>query len=168
VSVGNNAFDGGGAVSLPTNLPPAFTLAFWVKPNGFGGTIGGGGAYNNVLFGGDQYLTSGFRSGFTSAGVFSFWTTESGGTLTLNDTTAVSTGAWNWFAVTYSGGSAKLYRNGALVASASGTYVAGTTTMGIDTGTGGVDFYWGSVDDTRMYNSALSSAAILALYQSAH
>jgi Concanavalin A-like lectin/glucanases superfamily len=70
--------------------------------------------------------------------------------------------------VTYSGDSANLYRNGALVASASGTYVAGNTTMGIDTGTGGVDFYWGSVDDTRMYNSALSSAAILALYQSAH
>ena len=165
VSVGNSSYNGGGAVAFPTNLPAAFTFSFWVNPSDYNSAIGGYGAYNNVLFAGEQYSTNGFRSGFTSTGVFSFWTTESGGTLTLNDTSAIATGVWNWFAVTYSGGSASLYRNGALVATASGTYIPGTTNMGLDTGTGGVDFYWGNVDDTRIYNSALSASAILALYQ---
>ena len=101
--------------------------------------LGGVSAYNNVVFAGDQYLTNGFRSGFTSTGMFSFG--KSGVTFTLNDTAAVSTGVWNWFGITYLSGSASLYRNGALAATVSGTYIVGTTNMGLDAGTGGVDFY---------------------------
>ena len=163
VSVGTSSF---GAVNFPTTLPTAFTFSFWVRPNGFSNALGGGGADNNVLFGGEKYATSGFRSGFTSAGIFSFWTTESGGTLTLNDTSTIPTGAWTWFAITYSNNSASLYRNGNLVATASGTYIPSTASLGLDTGIGGVDYYWGSVDDARIYSSALSSSAILSLYQS--
>jgi concanavalin A-like lectin/glucanase superfamily protein len=166
VSVGTSSYNGGAAVSFPTTLPTTFTFSFWVDPNGYTNALGGGGPDNNVLFGGDQYLTNGFRSGFTSAGIFGFWTTESGGTLSLSDTTAISAGVWTWFAVTYSNNSASLYRNGNLVATASGTYIPGSTNLGLDAGVGGVDFYWGSVDDTRIYNSALSSSAILTLYQS--
>jgi Concanavalin A-like lectin/glucanases superfamily len=166
VSIGTSSYNGGGAVSFPTNLPTAFTLSFWVNPNGFNNTLAGGGAYNNVLFGGEQYATNGFRSGFGSTGIFSFWTTESGGTLTLNDTSAISTGVWTWFAVTYSGGSASLYRNGNLVATAAGTYIPGTNNLGLDAGVNGVAYYWGSVDDTRIYGAALSASAILSLYQS--
>ena len=166
ISVGTSSYNGGGSVTFPTNLPTAFTFSFWVEPSGYTNALGGGGAYNNVLFGGGQYATNGFRSGFTSAGTFSFWTTESGGTLTLNDTTAISTGVWTWFAVTYLNGSASLYRNGALIATSSGTYIPGATSLGLDADVGGVDYYWGNVDDTRIYNSALSSSAILSVYQS--
>ena len=118
---------------LWTSAFPRRTLALRLS------ALGGVSAYNNVVFAGDQYLTNGFRSGFTSTGMFSFG--KSGVTFTLNDTAAVSTGVWNWFGITYLSGSASLYRNGALAATVSGTYIVGTTNMGLDAGTGGVDFY---------------------------
>ena len=98
--------------------------------------------------------------------MLSFWTTESGGTLNLNDTAAVPAGTWEQYAITYSAGTANLYRNGALVASASGTYVPGTAGMGIDLGIGGVGQFFGLVDQVRLYNYAISAPAIAALYNS--
>jgi Concanavalin A-like lectin/glucanases superfamily len=170
VSVGNSTFtssggsSSGGRVAFPTQLPAAFTLTFWAKANGYGNVIAGTTPDNNVIFGGETYSSNGFRSGFTPSGVFSFWTTESGGTLFLADTSALPVGTWAMYAVTYSSGLGRLYRNGSLVATSSGQYVTGTTNMGLDTDVGGVHFYWGSVDDTRVYNSALSASAIAALY----
>ena len=168
VSVGDSAFDdNGGSVSFPINLPPSFTLYFWSKPTAYGKQSGRSGAHNNVILGGEVYLTNGFRSGFTPAGLFSFWTTQSGGTLTLNDTTDVPTGTWVQYAITYSSGIGTLYRNGSLVTSASGTYVPGTTGMGLDSGiSGGIDQFYGLVDQVRLYNYALSGSAITALYNS--
>jgi hypothetical protein len=163
VGVGNSSFNGGGTVSFPTNLPSTFTLSFWAKANGYGNTLGDGGQNNNVLFGGENYVVNGFRSGFTTSGFFVFWTTQSGGTLTLADTTASPVGTWNQYAVTYQGGSASLYKNCSLVSQATGTYKAGATSMGIDTGIGGVAQFWGSVDDARIYNSVLSFTAIASL-----
>ncbi len=164
VAVGNSTFSGGGTVSLPANLPSVFTLTFWANASGYGATSDGFGAYNNALLGGETYLTNGFRSGFTPGGSFQFWTTQSGGSLTLADPTALHTGTWAQFAVTYSGGTASLYRDGTLVSTASGTYVAGTSSMGIDTGVGGVHPFWGAVDDVRIYDQVLSGSAIAALY----
>ena len=46
---------------------------------------------------------------------------------------------------------------------ATGTYNASATSMGIDTGIGGVAQFWGSVDDARIYNSVLSATAIASL-----
>jgi len=167
LSVGDSAFDGnGGSVSFPINLPPSFTLYFWSRATAYGSKLDVSGAYNNVLFGGETYLTNGFRSGFTPAGVFSFWTSQSGGTFTLNDTTAAPAGTWEQYAITYSAGTARLYRNGVLVSSASGTYVPGTSGMGIDSGVGGVDQFYGLLDQVRLYNYALSGAEITALYNS--
>jgi hypothetical protein len=163
VGVGNSSFNGGGTVSFPTNLPSTFTLGFWAKANGYGNALGDGGQNNNVLFGGENYLVNGFRSGFTTSGIFTFWTTQSGGTLTLADTTTSPVGTWNQYVVTYQGGSAALYKNCSLVSQATGTYNAGATSMGIDTGIGGVGQFWGSVDDARIYNSVLSSTAIASL-----
>ena len=167
VSVGDSAFDdNGGSVSFPINLPPSFTLYFWSRATAYGSKLDAGGAYNNVILGGEVYLTNGFRAGFTPAGLFSFWTTQSGGTLTLYDTTDAPTGTWEQYAITYSAGLCTLYRNGSLVASASGTYVAGTTGMGMDSGVGGIDQFYGLVDQVRLYNYALSGSAITALYNS--
>ena len=119
-----------------------------------------------MIFGGEEYSTNGFRSGFTPAGLFSFWTSQSGGTLTLNDTTDVPTGTWVQYAITYSSGIGTLYRNGSLVTSAPGTYVPGTTGMGLDSGISGVNQFYGLVDQVCLYNYALPSSAITALYNS--
>ena len=76
----SNAFsdDNGGSASFPINLPPSFTLYFWSRATAYGSKLDAGGAYNNVILGGEVYLTNGFRAGFTPAGLFSFWTTQSG------------------------------------------------------------------------------------------
>lgn len=166
VSVGDSAFNGsGGGVTFPINLPASFTLYFWSKANDYFGSSYTG-PDNNVLFGGETYLTNGFRSGFTAAGVFIFWTSESGGDLTLSDTTAAPAGTWQQYAITYSGGAGSLYRNGTLVSSASGAYVTGTTGMGLASEIGGVRQFYGLVDQVRLYNYPLSPSAITALYNS--
>jgi hypothetical protein len=167
VSVGDSAFDGnGGGVTFAINLPSSFTLYFWSKANAYGSKLDASGPYNNLILGGEVYATNGFRAGFTPRGVFSFWTSQSGGTLTLYDTTSAPTGAWQQYAITYSSGTASLYRGGTLVASASGTYVAGTVGMGIDWGVSGIRQFYGLVDQVRLYNYALSASAIAALYNS--
>jgi concanavalin A-like lectin/glucanase superfamily protein/parallel beta helix pectate lyase-like protein len=167
VSVGDRTFDNnGGRVSFPINLPPSFTLYFWSKATAYGAKLDASGAYNNLILGGEVYLTNGFRAGFTPAGLFSFWTSQSGGTLTLSDTTDAPSRTWEQYAITYSAGIGRLYRNGALGASGSGTYVPGTTGMGIDSGVGGVAQFYGLVDQVRLYNFALSGTAITDLYNS--
>jgi hypothetical protein len=164
VSVGDSSYSGGGTVSFPTNLPSTFTLSFWAKATAFGSVEDGTGAYNNTIVGGEVYLTNGFRTGFTPSGVFNFWTSQSGGDLGLADTVASPTGTWIQFVVTYSNGAGQLYRNGSLVSSNDGTYVPGTSAMGIATGVGGVHPFWGDVDDVRIYDQVLSPSEIAGLY----
>ncbi|WP_170834914.1 LamG-like jellyroll fold domain-containing protein [Terriglobus roseus] len=152
IAVGSPYYGGGGAVSLPVSLPPTFTLSFWAKANGYSNATN---IENNVVLGGGTYQTNGFRAGFNSEGVFTFWTTESGGTLQLSDIQAAPVGTWNQFVISYQNGTAALYRNGTLVSTANGTYVPGATSIGIDTGVGGVNTFWGAVDDLRVFNVAL-------------
>jgi len=166
-SLGKSAWNGGGNVRLPVNLPASFTLYFWINPASYNSADPGSGDGNSA-FGGEVYKISGFRTGFRPNGIFEFWTVESGGTIGLNDTASTPTGTWTQFAITFDHNvsTASLYRNGTLIATSSGSYIPSATPMGVDYGVDAVGYFYGLVDQVRLYDHPLSGAAITALYKS--
>jgi hypothetical protein len=160
-SVGDGAHnDRGGYVQFPINLPALFTLYFWSNAISFSA----GTHDNNIALGGEVYNRNGFRSGFDGSGIFSFWTVESGGTITVADTTGATARTWQQFAITYDGTTARLYRNGAYVTQNAGIYIPGSATNMSTYGASTAGHFYGLFDQISVYNYALSSAAITALY----
>jgi len=96
------------------------------------------------------------------------------GTLqTVADTTALAVNQWVFLTATYDplSGTAKFYHNGALVSTATGwgATAIGSSSEPVDIGTWPGDItsnysFPGYIDDVRIYNSALSDAAVLNLY----
>lgn len=154
--------NGSSFASLTTTLPSStFSLAFWENASSFNAGVSGNW---NLIMGGEVYTASGFRSGFSGSGCYQFWTTQSGGTLNFTGSPCISTGQWNFWTVTFQNSSASMYLNGSLIASSTGTYVKSANLPGISDGIGGVQFFTGSVDDVRIYNRALTTAEISAIY----
>ncbi|HVX56191.1 MAG TPA: LamG domain-containing protein, partial [Candidatus Saccharimonadales bacterium] len=72
-------------------------------------------------------------------------------------------GNWYLMVVTYDGTTAKLYVNGNLENSGTGTVIAPTS--GFQWGMiGGQENYSGSMDDIRIYSRTLSATEVQALY----
>jgi hypothetical protein len=149
-----------GHVTMAANLPSTFTLTFWAKANGYNAND----QWGNVILAGENYLTNGFRCGFTTAGTFVFWTNQSGGTLWISSYSPAAIGTWNHYAVVYSNGLASLYMNGFLTTINSGILVPDNGGMGVDAGAGAVGLFNGSLDDLRIYNQALSASQIQNIY----
>jgi hypothetical protein len=92
----------------------------------------------------------------------------SGTARSLTATASVATGTWTHVALVWTGTAAYLYANGAQVATAaySGSLSAGTGD-GIRIGScGGSQLFTGLINNTRIYNVALSGVQIAALYSS--
>jgi hypothetical protein len=121
---------------------------------------------SNMGLGGEVYNTNGFRSGFDATGIFSFWTSESGGTIALHDATIAPIGTCQQFGITFGCTTAKLYRNEAYVTQNNGTYIAESATNMSTFGASTVRHFYGLFDQVYVYNYALSGSAIMALYNS--
>src|ERR1035437_8248906 len=84
----------------------------------------------------------------------------------------IPVGTWAFYALTYNGkgGTGILYEGiGGSISSLSGTYPLGTSSIPANPtvyiGNSYPNYYWfGSIDDVRIYNRALSAAEIQALY----
>lgn len=149
----------------------SFSVVFWMRPVQLNGTT----ANSNIFLGRENYLNSGFRAGVRKdapTGRIDFWTTQSGGTLTLTSgSSAVSTssGAFYHVVVTYTSSTSNgvMYLDGIQVGSSTGSYVVPTgRTLAIDGGIGGVTFLNSYIDDVRWYNRVLSADEVRQLYNS--
>ncbi|HOF50417.1 MAG TPA: prepilin-type N-terminal cleavage/methylation domain-containing protein [Candidatus Colwellbacteria bacterium] len=83
---------------------------------------------------------------------------------------AINIGQWYFVAATFNNGAAYLYRNGVLIASKPSSGIAYLNTAGYDAWVGryspGGHLLDGTVDETRLYNRALSANEIESLYKS--
>ncbi|MBF8249689.1 MAG: Copper resistance protein CopC [Candidatus Levybacteria bacterium] len=156
----NKAYSFNGTnITVPDNvsLKPtsAITISAWIKPN-------------NTLRGG---IVDTFSGGFRGYDMFvlngrSYFYLAISGNSNDQSFQGIVTGVWQLITWSYDGASEKGYLNGTQMISAakSGTILYDTTPLKI-----GLENYWlnnfnGSIDDVRIYKSALLSSQIKQLY----
>ena len=122
---------------------------YWYMDEGSGTTL------NNAVSGGPAFTL--YNSTFSSnvCPVVNY--------RVLDITNTVTTSSWNFYAVTYDGTTAKLYKNGNLDVSVAATSTATPDTLQIGAYNGG-SFLNGYLDNIRCYNTVLTQAQIQAIY----
>jgi prepilin-type N-terminal cleavage/methylation domain-containing protein len=143
------------------NFAPSYsfsagTYALWINPS--------------VSAASEGYIFRGSGSpatlGFGMDGVWEAWFSQDySNPVNCNFSPAV--GSWTYLAVSYNGTTISCYQNGILTASVnpSNTTPSSITNMHIATRNDAYTAYWyGSLDDIRIYNRALSAAEIQAMY----
>jgi len=170
-------FDGSGdAITVPDSASldvTAVTISTWVN-------IDVGHVGSCYLVAKMQTLGSqeAYRVLIESDGRIAFMVSDDGAPKTAEDSVGVlSYGVWHHVAATYSLGTYIIYVNGVAVPSDGN----GASTGTINVGTGRFDigarpagtgvesvFFDGSIDDVRIYDTALTASEILALYNSSN
>jgi len=144
-------------INIPslTWTPTTFSASFWLKPT----TVT---SYNQVI---------GATNGW---GAFNFHTTSTGGVYVGTDVTnrmtptelpagTITTGQWQHFIFTYSSGTGKFYKNGALLSTKTGM-VNPTAWGGFKIGAGDSGTINGQADDVRIYNYPLTKQQVQQVY----
>jgi hypothetical protein len=132
-------------------MTSAMTISAWAKPTGTTGTIAG------------KWGTQNSYRLLLSSGKFAFSVTLSTGTVvTATASATASTTAWSHVAGVFNGTRLILYVNGAqaATASASGSLKSSTDPIRVGNSTNNANYYKGSVDELRLYNTALSAAQL--------
>jgi hypothetical protein len=139
----------------------AFSISLWFNASAVGTTT------MKSLMNNETYTVSGFRYGIGESDPqkLKFWSTESGGSISLTSLTTIATSTWYNAVLVYTSSSATLYINGAQEAvDSSGTIVSNTNNIYMVRAIGGKQYFSGLVDDVRIYNRALSASEISQLY----
>ncbi len=155
-------YNTGNAV-MPTSNSP-FTIALWLKPTSLSC------AHTCSIMNNETYNVSGFRFAVGSAGApypFQFWTSESGGTISLLSDVTPAVNTWYHVAISYNGTTATMYVNGAAQSTPStGNYIGNTNGIFIGYPIGGKEYFPGLMDEIHIYNRALTATEVAGLYQS--
>jgi fibronectin type 3 domain-containing protein len=149
--------------SSSLDLTTAMTLEAWVKP-----AVAPNGWKDIVYKGNDMYYLEASSNGPGSPPGGK--TPAAGGTFGGSNAnvfapSVLSVGAWTHLAVTYDGSSLKIYVNGTLASTQAKTGAISTSANPLQIGG---DSFWsqqffnGSIDEVRVYNTALTAAAIQA------
>ncbi len=143
-------------------LPPdngAFTISLWFNS----GEISTPSIKS--IMSNETYLTSGFRFGTDNNGKLRFWSTESGGSISLISNTTIREGSWYHAVVVYTGNSAKMYINGVEdVEDTLGVVVSNTNDIHIARAIGGKQYFKGKIDEVKIYNYALTPRQVAMEY----
>jgi glucose/arabinose dehydrogenase/chitodextrinase len=137
-------------------LTSAMTLEAWVFPTTTSGT------WRDVIYkGNDNYYlmaTSSVGSRPAAGGIFA------GSYGEVFGPSALAANTWTHLAVTYDGSVLRLYVNGALVASQAKTGSLATSSSPLQIGGDSLygQYFSGRIDEVRVYNTALTQAAIQA------
>lgn len=150
------AFDGvDDRVDLPFAFSGSYTKEAWINTNtltNFPNILSGNASSGTALFLNNGRVAAGHGPGFAQ----------------IVDPAVLTTGTWYHVAVTYdvSTGVMNLYKNGALVGTASSVPNYNETIQQIGSFSGG-NFFNGSIDEVRIWNVARTGAQILANYNCA-
>jgi type II secretory pathway pseudopilin PulG len=155
VNCGNDA-----TLNFETN--GRFSISLWLNPN----TLVS--AWRRGIIRMENYLISGYLLGIDNGGRPVFWTSQSGGNLSLHAPVGseLVVDAWNHLVITYENQQGYMYLDGEQIVSATGTYMAGMNTMRI----GHIvnEYFSGLINDVRIYDRALSEEEVKKLYYGNH
>ena len=160
---GGNAGGGTAAyVQMPQTLNPwagDFSIEAWLLP----GTPPPVNADNGLVVW-EDYLISGFRTGWTSDDFPELWTSEAGATADVRSATPLVATAWNYLVFTKQGLSVTIYLDGVDVITQTIDY--NVPPIDADNGVGSVHGMpsSGSFDEVAIYGVALSQAQVAAHY----
>ena len=154
----NDHVDMGNDTSL--KITGDITIEAWVKPDSL--------AADNRVFANFDYMDNGYAMNIYSDGRFYFGSWQAATEqATRSSVGAVTVGNWNHLVVTRSGTVAKTYRNGVDVTTTSGTHIdplPSTVNAMIGNDDVGSWPFNGSIDEVRVYNTALSAEEIARHY----
>jgi Concanavalin A-like lectin/glucanases superfamily/Secretion system C-terminal sorting domain len=140
-----------------TNVTDNFTMSVWLKPNVLGGCILTNG--QNSFPAASPYNGYSIKFGARPAGDMNGVASFNGGVDVL------STGLWFHIVLVRESGTSKLYVNGVLqpttLASAPNTPAVSAIIGSLNSGT---DFVNGSIDEVKIYNTALTATQVQAEY----
>src|SRR5262249_32943187 len=136
------------------HLTSGMTLEAWVNPSNVSS------AWRDVIYkGNDNFYMEGTsnNNSFPAGGA-----TWSGAHWTIYGTAALPANSWSYVAVTYDGGSLRLYLNGTQVASKAqtGNLITSTNPLQIGGDSQYGQFFQGTIDEVRVYNVALTATQI--------
>lgn len=152
----NDYIDMGSSYERPTT---EYTICYWIYPNQTNAEIVQDFDWN----GGASY---GFLSKLESTGRVTFWAGNGSGDITAYSTTEVELNTWQHIVGIYNNGTVQVYKNGVALTMADSTTdasIAYNGTLGLRLSTSGLTLS-GKLDDVRLYNTALSSEEIYAIY----
>ncbi|MDO7848991.1 FG-GAP-like repeat-containing protein [Hymenobacter sp. M29] len=155
-------------VNLPTStaydLTASFTIETWLKP------VGSGNATQNVLCKSSISQNTGYIFPRTDDtwNSLRIWLHRAGGWSQYTVPYAAYVGTWHHVAATYDGTTVRMYIDGAAVTPvATGNVVTGpvatnTNPLTIGSQPGYGEYYRGTLDETRVYNTVLTQAQVQA------
>ncbi|MEO5916349.1 MAG: LamG-like jellyroll fold domain-containing protein [Luteolibacter sp.] len=160
-------FDGVGTYAqIPASVVADFSISYWVKTTATGGT--------GQWYAGKSMVDADVPGVANDWGIAlvgnkaAFGMGDGGAGLTIQSTTPINNGAWQHVVVTRvnSSGAMKIYINGILEASGTGSTALRDAPHGIRLGSTlyGGSYFAGTIDDLRIYNYALSGAQISGLF----
>ncbi len=159
---------GSGNVQISIKSPSAlqnnngpFTISVWLDSNLWLST-----SVQQIVMYNEQPSISGFRFGTVGpAGDIGFWTTQSGGTLSLIiSSNFLNSHTWYHVVVVYQNQAGTLYVNGVNVVSGTGNYIGNTQNLIIGP-QGGSYSINGSVANVQVYDASLTANQVQYLYQ---
>ncbi len=138
----------------------SFSISVWIKPD----TVASGWIRGIIVQ--EAYLISGYRLGIVNGGKPQFWTTQSGGTLSMTSATqSLAVNRWANVTITYNNQQAYMYINGAQAASATGTYFAGDNSVIVRVGSNVVEYYSGLMGVVSVYDRELTSTEAKNIFE---
>ncbi len=150
-----------------TSTASAYTFSAWVNPTSLSQGSFGGGTGGSIIDANDDGSTDGYDLSIENTGKIWWWPAPNAD---LRSTGTISLNKWTHIAVTYqSGGTVKMYINGVLDSTHTGTVAPQTATHFKIASESWITGYWkGNLDDIRMYTRALSATEIAALAAGNH
>ncbi len=156
---GNDYVDCGSNSSL--DITGEFTISTWIKPTQ-------NSKHATILAKEDYPNNKGYLLHQLSGTDLMFRLYDGTNKYTLEASNQVSTNNWQHIVATYDGSEMKLYKNGTQIASRSGPSSIATTTQPLYIGDRSTvdQAFQGTIDETQIYDRALSATEIEELYNS--
>ena len=137
------------------DLTGSFTVSMWALADNLGSGCHGSAVMKRYDYGFE--LCNGQMLGQIGKGAGPGWAASTAYTIP-------QAGVWNHVTLTYDGTTARLYANGVQITTALGAHVTNNNPLMIGAWDTVGEFFDGIIDDVRIYNRALTSADISALY----
>jgi hypothetical protein len=145
--------------SASLHLTTGMTLEAWVNP------VTADSEWSDIIYKGhsnnDNYFLEGSSpNSYLPAGGGTFGAAN----MAIYGTSALPANQWSHVAATYNGALLRLYVNGVQVASLAqtGNIMTSTDSLQIGGDSSYIQFFWGEIDEVRVYNLALTAAQIQA------